>query len=43
MGCGDVLGPVYYENVEVWLDEDVVGAEVCVNYSCFLVGSFDVA
>ena len=42
MICENVLGPVYYEDVEVWLDEDVVGADVCVDYFCFLVGFFDV-
>jgi len=42
MICGDVLRPVYDEDVEVLLDEDVVGAEVCVDYVCFVVGFFDV-
>lgn len=34
---GGVLGPVYDEDVLVWLEDDVVGAEVCVDYVGVLV------
>ena len=40
MFCGDVLGPVYYENVLVWLEYDVEGAEVSVDNVGVLVSSF---
>ena len=30
--CRDVLGPIYYEDVLVWLKDDIVRAEVNVNY-----------
>ena len=42
MICGDVLGPVDDEDVEVLLDEDVIGAEVCVDYVGFVVGFSDI-
>ena len=35
--CGDVLGPIYDEDVLVWLEDDVIGAEVCVDYVGVLV------
>jgi len=35
--CCDVLGPVYDEDVLVWLEDDVVGAEVSVDYVSVLV------
>jgi len=35
---GDVLGPVYDEDVLVWLEDDIVGTEVCVDYTSVLVG-----
>lgn len=36
-GC-HVLGPVYDEDVLVWLEDYVVGAEVGVDYASFLIG-----
>ena len=38
MFCCNILGPVYDEDVLVWLKDDVVGAEVHVNYVRVSVG-----